>query len=830
MDNLTNNLLKYAQVVFPQPFRNLFTYLIPDELLGLVKVGVRVVVPFGKRTLTGFVVALTNSTEVKEKIKPIKDVLDEKPIFDEKALKFYEWISEYYISSLGEALRNSVPYGTEVESKKKVVADKIICRKLFDSEKRKDSLKAKVLSKLMDKEINSVSQIQKAVKNKNIYSVLRSLEKLGAVSIIDDVIPQRVKEKKIKHVSLAKSIDEIYNTIPELERKSPKQIVILLELISQKEKEIPLQQLIKKTNTNYSVINSLVKKGFISIYEKRVERVYSEIYTEKSKEIQLSERQKYIIDKIGNRISSSEFESFLLHGITGSGKTQVYIELSKIALSKGKDIIILVPEISLTPQITARFFNHFGDKVTVIHSRLSLGERYDAWRGIINGKFKIVIGARSALFAPLKNLGLIVVDEEHDQSYKQQEMIPKYHARDAAIVLAKLNNCPVVLGSATPSIESMYNALTGKFTLLELPERIDNAKLPIIRLVDVTIEKKKKQMENIFSRILLNEIIERLGKKEGVIILQNRRGFATQVFCGDCGEVIICPNCSVSMVHHINKNVLKCHYCGTTVPVPKACPVCGSIALKFFGTGTQRVEDELGFYLPNVKIERIDSDTIDRKGKLSEILNRFAKGEVQILVGTQMVSKGLDFANVTLVGVISAETTLWLPDFRADERTFQLLTQVAGRSGRSKSEGEVIIQTQNHKHFVLQKVLMNDYKGFYENEIKLRLQGEYPPFTRLALVEMKDENEKRLKAAINEFFELLKKYKKGIKLTPPHEAVIYKIKGSYRYQIILKCDKKIDSSGKLMRTALLNSYVEYIQKSKFKDIRPIIDVDPQSII
>jgi primosomal protein N' (replication factor Y) len=461
---------------------------------------------------------------------------------------------------------------------------------------------------------------------------------------------------------------------------------------------------------------------------------------------------------------------------------------------------------------------------------MSLGERYDTWRGFISGKYKVAIGPRSALFTPLKNIGLIVVDEEHDQSYKQQDIVPKYNARDAAIVRGKLSNCPVLLGSATPSLESMHNALSGKHILLELPERIDNAKLPDIKLIDVTIEKKKKRMEGVFSKTLLEEINDKLNKKESVIILQNRRGFATQVFCNDCGEIITCDDCSVPMVHHLNKNILQCHYCGIVKHVPKACPVCGSIELKFFGTGTQRVEDELEFYFSSAKIERVDSDAITRKGKLSEILNSFRNGEINILVGTQMVSKGLDFSNVTLVGVISAETTLWIPDFRADERTFQLLTQVSGRAGRADKKGEVIIQTQNSKNFVLQKVVENNYKGFYEKEIDLREKGEYPPFTRLGLIEIKDEKEDRARGAINEIAIILKKYSKGLKVSPPTEAVIYKIKGNYRFNILIKSSKKVDPSGKLLRNALLNSYIEFNQKSRFKDVKIILDIDPQSIL
>lgn len=819
----------FCQVVFPLPFRNSFTYSIPDKAIDAVKVGVRVVVPFGKRVLTGFVIDISETTDLKEKIKPIRDVLDENPIFDNTSLKFYEWISEYYLSSLGEALKNSVTYGTEVESKRRVVSDKDFCEKLFNQEKKKSSLITKLLAALARKEVYSIAQLQKEVKSKNIYSALHSLEKFGAITLLNEIGSAKVAAKKVKFVKLSKDVNSVYEMLPGIEKKSVKQVVVLLELLSRKE-PVALSELLKKTNTAASTVNSLEKKFVVEIFDKEVERVYSETYKEDAKEIIHTEAQRKIIERVGEAIDKNIFETFLLHGVTGSGKTQVYIELAKKVIENGKSVIILVPEISLTPQITSRFYNYFGDLTAVLHSRMSLGERYDSWRGIIASKSKVVIGPRSALFAPLQNIGLIVVDEEHDSSYKQQDITPKYHARDAAIIRAKFNNCPVILGSATPSVESMHNALNGKFTLLELPDRIDNAKLPEIKLVDVTIEKKRKRMESIFSRELLDEINKRIQKKENVIVLQNRRGFATQVFCNDCGEVVTCPDCSVSMVHHLNKNILQCHYCGIVQPVPKACPTCGSLALKFFGTGTQRVEDELGYYFPSAKIERIDSDSINRKGKLSEILNSFRKGEIDILVGTQMVSKGLDFSNVTLVGVVAAETTLWIPDFRADERTFQLLTQVAGRSGRSEKVGEVIIQTQNQKHFVLQKVLMNDYKGFYEKEIGLREQGEYPPFTRIGLIEMKDEKEDRVRSAIRDYFDYLKKYGRGLKLTPPTEAIIYKIKGQYRFQILIKSAKKVDPSGKLLRHAILNSFIEFNQKSRFKEVKLIIDIDPQSII
>lgn len=819
----------YCQVVFPLPFRNSFTYSIPEEFIDSVKIGVRVVVPFGKRILTGYVVSLNDKTDVKEKMKPVRDVLDINPIFNNNSLKFYEWISEYYISSLGEALKNSVPYGSDVESKKKIVSDTDYCNQLFNQEQRKTTPRAKLLSALAEKEVYTLSQLQKQLKIKSIHSLLRSLEKIGAVTVIDLIDEGKVKVKKAKFVALKKSIDETYEHLPELEKKSPKQVVILLELIANKE---PIQQseLLNKTNISAAAINSLAKKQLVEIVDKEVERVFTESYSEDFKDLVLTSRQNEIVNQIGKKIEGEKFETYLLHGVTGSGKTQVYIELAKKALACNKSVIILVPEISLTPQITSRFYNYFKDLVAVFHSRMSLGERYDAWRGIIAGKYKLIIGPRSALFAPLQNIGLIVVDEEHDQSYKQQEIVPKYHARDAAIVRAKFSNCPVILGSATPSIESMYNAKTEKYKLLEMPDRIDNAQMPEIRLVNIVVEKKNKRMESIFSKVLLEEIANRIKRKESVIILQNRRGFATQIFCNDCGEVITCPDCSVSMVHHINKNVVQCHYCGIVQTVPKACTTCGSISLKFFGTGTQRVEDELDYYFPNVAIERVDSDSMNKTGKLGEILNRFRKGEIQILVGTQMVAKGLDFGDVTLVGVVAAETSLWIPDFRADERTFQLLTQVAGRAGRSEKKGEVLIQTQNHKHFVLQKVLQNDYADFYEKEISLREQGEYPPFTRLGLIEVKDEKEERARGAIGDFFNYLKQFQKGLKITPPNEAIIYKIKGQYRFQILVKSWKKSDPSGRLLRDAIMNSLIEFNQKSRFREVRLMVDIDPQSII
>jgi primosomal protein N' (replication factor Y) len=820
----------YAEIVFPLPFRNAFTYSIPDELEQFAAVGVRALVPFGKRTLTGFIINLTENPSITEKIKPVADILDKEPIFDKKTLEFYQWLSDYYLSSLGEALKLAVPYGLEVESKRKIISDRTQCAELLLKEKNKDSVKAGILKILSERDEINLSYLQKQLNKKNIYSSIRSLETAGALTVLDEIEDAKVKIKKAKYVKLNKTIAEIYAYFPELESRSPKQVKIILELINKKDKLVPLAELLKKTESSQASIESLEQKGLINVFEKEVERKYSGAYSEDHVEFILTPQQQAIVDEVSADIEQEIFQPFLLHGVTGSGKTQVYIELIKKALKMKKTAMLLVPEISLTPQITSRLFNNFGEQVSVIHSRMSPGERYDSWRRILKGKSRVVIGARSALFAPLKNIGIIVVDEEHDSSYKQFESLPKYNARDSAIILARINKCPVISGSATPSIESMYNGRSGKYKLLSLPERIDNAKMPKIELINISVERKKKKMENVFSKILLDRIEDRLKKKEGVIILQNRRGFSTQIYCEDCSEIETCDNCSVPMVFHINQNILHCHYCGLTKKVPGACSHCGSLSIKYFGTGTERVEDELAFYFPGIKIKRVDSDSVSKKSSLGKILFEFGKGDIDVLVGTQMVSKGLDFPRLTLVGVISAETTLWLPDFRADERTFQLLTQVAGRAGRSRVEGEVIIQTQNEKHFALQKVLHNDYEGFYQKEISDREKLGYPPFVRLCLIETKDVEEEKAKGAINDFYNELKAYKKWLSITQPSYAMIARLKGNYRFQILIKSYREADPGGKILRQAVINSFVEFNRKSRYRDVKLIYDVDPQSLM
>lgn len=818
----------YVEVVFPLPFRKAFTYTVPGEFEEQAQIGVRVVAPFGPRVLTGFIVSVLQETSVKEKLKDIYDVLDSVPIFDSTSIKFYEWLSEYYLSSLGEAFRLAIPPGTEVQSKKRISADINFARRLLEDGKTKSPIQKTLLKIFSENETISYYQLQKNAKRKNILSPLRTLEKMGVITIHDETEKAKVHSKTILSVKLLKSAEEVYELIPTIEKTSPKQVEVLLKLVSGQH-EMPLQQLLTETKTSPASIKGLEKKEIITVVKKQIERTFQEPYSEDLIDFALTSDQNKVLDEVYPFLQNPSFKVFLLHGVTGSGKTQVYIELVKKVLELGKTVIILVPEIALTPQMTARLTNNFKGMVSVIHSKMSPGERFDSWQNILNEKSQVVIGARSALFSPLKNIGFIIVDEEHDGSYKQDET-PRYNGKDAALMRAKFSGCPVLLGSATPSVESMYLAATKKYQLLNLPIRVDDAQLPKITLVNINEEKKLNRMESFFSKTLLEKIEERLKKKEGVIILQNRRGFATQIYCVECGQIETCDNCSISLVYHINENTLHCHYCGFVKEAPPACNHCGSPHLKYFGTGTERVEDELAYYFPNAVLERIDSDAISKKGNLGTILSNFKSGVIDILVGTQMVAKGMDFPRVTLVGVISAETNLWLPDFRADERTFQLLTQVSGRAGRSKIEGEVVIQTQNDKHFVLQKVLQNDYDGFYKKEILDREHRGYPPFMRLAVIEAKDKEEKKALGAMKEFYNELLAFKKYLKITSPTSAVIARLKGEYRFQIVLKTDRVTDPSGSILRKAISESFMRFNRKTKIKDIKIFFDIDPQSIL
>ncbi|MGB9663945.1 MAG: primosomal protein N' [Ignavibacteria bacterium] len=835
---------KLVEIVFAIPTERSFYYSVPDELLDLAQVGVRAVAPIGKRVLTGFIINVIDRNEFQKElekinlkeIKEIEDILDSIPFFDDKFLSFARWVADYYFSSLGEVLDAAVPAGTDVESKKIIVVDP---NYIFEEIKNTDPNRTnylKLLRILSEKEEHTLSELKKKLKKEGITSninyYLGKLEKKGLASIFVEKKKPTVKIKKEKVIELGDlSFEEFSELVDRLEKRSIKQVNVLVTLFSAKDKKMRQAELIEKTKANPAIIKALVKKKLIKITEVEVKREYVELYQEEIKNFKLTDDQIKAIELISKSIDEGKFDIFLIHGVTASGKTQIYLELIDKIIKQGKTALYLVPEIALTPQIIRRIKNRFGDLVGVLHSKLSPGERFDEWRSVIKQDYKIVIGPRSAVFAPIKNVGLIVVDEEHDSSYKQSDSSPYYHGRDTAIMRGKVENAVIVLGSATPSLETYFNAMSGKYKLIELKKRVDEALPPVINLIDLRKEKEDNRMVGSFSQTMIDKIKSTLDKNEKVIILQNRRGFATYVICPDCGYTELCKNCSVTLTYHLVKKEYVCHYCNYSKKELSACPVCGSIEIKYKGIGTQRVEDELEQIIPGARITRMDLDTTQKKYSFSRILNDFAEGKYNILLGTQMVAKGLDFPDVTFVGVVSAESTMLIPDFRSAEKTFQLLSQVAGRAGRSKLRGEVAIQTYRPESYTLQFVQHNDYYGFYQREIVEREQAKYPPFYKLALIEFKSANPNQVKRAAAEFHKFLKYDKKIIVVLGPAPAYISKLSGRYRWHIIIKSNRAYDPNGSYLHNILKQALNEFhLKVKKISGVRLIVDIDPVSTI
>lgn len=851
----------FADIAVPVVVDKLFTYIIPIHLRHIVKAGIRVLVPFGRRTLIGFVVEIKEHSD-KMDLKSIFDVIDPEPIIPGDLLKLTQWISDYYIAPRGKVLKSALIHSTFKTGKRIVnlniqdFESSVVNKKLTPKQKS-------IIEELKKQKPLSIQQLQKRLKINSIHSTLNSLTQLGIIKIDEESIPHGITVKHEAGIMLDEKTRKTLQTwLKELmfrpSKRYGKQVTLIQHLLRYDDKEtfISIPDILKRAKASLSTIRSLEKNRIITIGKREVIRSAEYVMYQSalgSTDITLNNYQHDALRKIISKVQQSVFHTFLLYGVTGSGKTQVYIEAITETIKHGKSAIVLVPEISLTPQIVRRFKYHLGDNVTVVHSRMSVGERQDAWRTAWEGKISVVIGPRSAVFAPLKNIGLIVVDEEHEASYKQFDQTPRYHARDAAIMRASYCNAVVVLGSATPSVESFTNALNNKYTLLELPERVDNAKLPDIHLVDMIEERgrklqkhrdqrkeelkkdpmkakfKKRKFEiGSISGVLREKIEDRLKKKEGIILLQNRRGFSPFVECPNCGYVEMCDNCTISLTYHGTTKLLRCHYCGSVKQTSIFCPNCQSLDIQYRGFGTQRVEEELLKLFRGVKLLRMDLDTTSTRGAHDRILKKFSDGEADILLGTQMVAKGLDFSRVTLVGVISADTQMLLPDFRSAERTFQLLTQVAGRAGRSNLAGEVIIQTYQPKHQSLQHVLKHDFKSFYEDEIAFRKELNYPPFSRLILIEFKGTKENDVIRNSSKFAEFLKKYDKHFITLGPAAAAITKLKGQHRWHIIVKSLKTVDPAGKFVHKAIKQAIQDYHKSTvgKSKSVKMIIDVDP----
>lgn len=804
---------KWANIVFPHPPYQTFTYEVPEKFRDELQKGFRVLVPLGKRLTTGFIEDFVDKPDIKN-IKKINDIIDFSPLLNSDIFKLTKWISSYYLTSLGMVLKTALPPGIYLKSRLYV---KTASRKKNIENSLSETQKTICLIVNSQKSV-SVNYLIRKIEKQGIRFNIRKLEEKGYVKTEQILEKPKVKIKYEKKINL--TADLSIEKIKEVEKRAPAQAKIL-RILREQDKQISKKDL----NADISVLNRLQKKGLINIQESEVIRdPYKNLKISPPKTILLTEQQKAALKKIKSVIDKNHFHPFLLHGITSSGKTQVYIEAIRYIFKKEQQALVLIPEISLTPQAVQRYRSAFGDEVAVMHSRMSPGERFDTWRKIKDGTYKITIGPRSALFSPLENLGIIIVDEEHDSSYKQKNPAPRYNARDSAIVRAKINNCIVILGSATPSLESYQNALDGKYSLCTLTRRINDLPLPKVTLIDH--KESIKQKENrVFSSVLKQMIAERLENGHQIILLQNRRGYSTFLRCVSCGNIDSCPNCDISLTFHQKNHMLLCHACGFKKNASDSCTSCGDTAISYRGIGTQRVEEDLDFFFPKSKVIRMDQDTTRKKGAHHKIITDFENRKGDILFGTQMIAKGHDFPGVNLVGIISADTSLYFPDFRSSEKTFQLLTQAAGRAGRKGIPGEVVIQTMSPENPILQFVVDQDYIKFFQYETQQRRELQYPPWGRIIIIIFKSKNKSQTEMASKLFSRQIQKNNPVISLGPVPCAV-NRIKNYYRYQIMFRSSKNNDPSGKILRQSVRNAWINYHKINKFPNVRVDVNVDP----
>ncbi|MEM1054235.1 MAG: primosomal protein N' [Bacteroidota bacterium] len=808
--------MRLAQVVPLTPVEGPFTYRVPPELDAEVVPGARVLVPFGRRQLTG-VVARTGEGDA-PKAKAILDVLDDRPALTPELLSLTKWVAEYYLCTWGEAIKAALPSGTEVETRRVVHA-------LADDWPGDEGRAVLVALASSNGSGLKVPALAEALGRSTApQSLLRRMEAAGAVRIEHELQEARARPKVEKHLALAVSPDEV----PDLRGAKQQALVAFL---ADAPEPVRQAEALQATGASSGTVKSLVDKGLVLVDDLEVERVAdeAEVPPAPPAEVTLHPAQEAALGALREAIEVGNGATFLLHGVTGSGKTEVYLRALASVLARGQSGIVLVPEIALTPQTVRRFRAHFGDRVAVLHSRMSPGERLDAWTRIRGGTYPVVIGPRSAIFAPVADLGIIIVDEEHEASYKQFDPAPRYHARDVAVLRAHESGAVCVLGSATPSLETAANARSGKYGYLAMPDRVPvrargsnqspvmeklsttdsprlgpeaetlkaPAPLPEVRVIDLAREKEIRRLKGALSHDLREAIRARLDRGEQTILLQNRRGYAPVITCESCGWTPECRDCAVSLTLHKTNRTLRCHYCGRAERQPPVCPACGADDLKLLGSGTQRVEEEIAEVFPEARLLRMDLDTTSRKGAHARILERFGRGEADLLLGTQMVAKGLDFPRVTLVGVVNADTGMLLPDFRAAERTFQLLAQVAGRAGRHDLPGEVILQTRNPEHPAIQFALAHDYAAFARHELVERHALGYPPYGRLIGAEIKGPYEGSTHKLARAWTDALKRHAasiEGAEVLGPVAAFVGKIKGFWRVHTHLKAPRSVPAS------------------------------------
>lgn len=802
-----------------------YSYAIPDNYIGKVSVGNRVSVPFGKgdKKTEGYVVGLDDGLDV-ENLKDIIEIIDSERYFDEQGVKLAEFVKHRYFCTYSEAVKLLIPTGLNAKYKKFVSLLSVDTE--YIKEHTEHSVSAEKIVEVLKSsdaplELNDLSA---KVGKKSIKDTVENLKKLGILS----VEYQKTEGMKTKTVSCVKLLidgNEAYKIADSIQKKAPARARVLQVLCECE--FIELSELLDLCKTTRSTVNALVQKGYAEIIQKAViSGAIDELSVIKPSNIELSIEQRNAVDTVLPYIDEGKTSTFLLHGITGSGKTEVYLSLIDKCISKGKTALFLVPEISLTPQMIDVVTRKFGNRVAVLHSSLTQRQRYDEWFRIKNCDADVVIGARSAVFAPLKNLGLVIIDEEHEQSYKS-ETNPRYHASEIARYRAKNENAVLVFASATPSLESYYLAKNGRYHLIEMNHRVNNASLPDVDIIDMR-EELKSGNRLLFSDKLKNAIEDNLKNKKQTILFINKRGFSSFVSCRNCGYVVECPNCNISLTYHKSNNSLICHYCDYKEKMPDVCPECESKYIKLFGVGTQRIVDEVEHLFPEASVLRMDSDTTSERDSHKKIVADFRNGKADILVGTQMISKGLNFENVTLVGVLAADMSLFMDDFRAYERTFDLITQVCGRSGRGKEKGRAIIQTYNPQNEIFDFSRRNDYKGFYESEINVRCSLEYPPFCEMINITFSGENEKECENKIKDFYKTLvgmlkdRKYSEFIRVYPPSRAPMYRINGKYRNRIVIKAtyNKKLYE--------ILHNLADKHYTTR-TNVNLIVDVNPQNM-
>lgn len=793
-----------------------YTYIIRDTQIDILEIGMRVVIPFGRgnRKIKGLVIDIKDTYDGKYKLKEIEDIIDEKPIINKDLLEISLWMSDYYISPYLDSINTVLPPGdfkklqTELYLKKEDIKEEVL----------KD-IEIEII-KLIKNDVNNLETIKEKIKNRDINKIVRDLEERNILKS-KLLIETSVKKVYESYVRINKDIE---NPKEELRKNAYKQLEII-DFLLKNDKEVKLSDLLKATDSSSASVKSLEEKNLVKIEKK-------EIYREAVKK-EIPYYEKHILTKeqeIGlEKILTSTYNDFLLHGITGSGKTEVYLQVVEEMLKQKKDTIILVPEISLTPQTIDRFVGRFGERVAVLHSRLSFGERFDQWRKIRDGDVSIVVGARSAVFAPFNNLGAIIIDEEHESSYKSS-MNPKYTAAEVAKKRIEKSNGILIRGSATPSMETYYQAINGDIELIELKERTNKKPLPELEITDMR-EELQNGNRTMFSRKLYQALKDNLENKRQSILFLNRRGYSTFVSCRECGYVVKCSECDISLTYHRKQNICKCHYCGLTEKTPDICPECGSKYIRYFGTGTEQVEEFTRSLFPEAVIDRMDLDTVTKKDSYDKKLDNMKNKKTDILIGTQMIAKGLDFSNVTLVGVITADTSLNLPDFRASEKTFQLITQVAGRSGRGELDGRVIVQTYTPEHFSIVHSKTHDYISFYNEEIKFREAFAYPPFKEIFSILIYGENLNEVRQGAlsikNRIEDYIFKYGLEVEIVGPYPAPLDKIKRNFRYQILFK----VKEDGKEKLKDIINRvYVTSREDINLNKVKFSIDVSPISIL